>query len=148
MVAVLAILCMMTTTNSMANDDSPFLYNGATRIGYTQSEITAIKTLSDMEVGCPKTDLYYGDIFPYVVGYEPYTEMVERNSSVFIVRSYYLHHPEWNQRYMDRIHKGGIGNFEPTQVLISDYMNAHAIDVCPLIYSNGNVTVYALTIAK
>lgn len=143
MVAVLAILCMMTTTNSMANDDSPFLYNGAARIGYTQSELTAIKTLSDMEVGCPKTDMYYGYIFPYVVGYEPYTEMVERDSSVFIVRSYYLHHPEWNEKYNIGIHEGGIGNYEREKAVM-DYMKEQGIDKGNLIYSTGNVKAYII----
>jgi hypothetical protein len=143
MVAVLAILCMMTTTNSMANDDSPFLYNGATRIGYTQSELTAIKTLSDMEVGCPKTDMYYGDIFPYIVGYEPYTEMVERDSSVFIVRSYYLHHPEWNEKYNIGIHEGGIGNYE-RGTAVMEYMEQQGIDKGNLIYSTGNVKAYII----
>jgi len=143
MVAVLVILCMMTTTNSGANDDSPFLYNGAARIGYTQSELTAIKTLSDMEVGCPKTDLYYGYIFPYVVGYEPYTEMVERDSSVFIVRSYYLHHPEWNEKYNIGIHEGGIGNYEREKVVM-DYMKERGIDKGNLIYNTGNVKAYII----
>ena len=144
MVAVLAILCMMTTTNSMANDDSPFLYNGGSgRIGYTQSEITAIKTLSNMEVGCPKTDMYYGYIFPYVVGYEPYTEMVERDSSVFIVRSYYLHHPEWNEKYNIGIHEGGIGNYEREKAVM-DYMKEQGIDKGNLIYNTGNVKAYII----
>lgn len=142
MVAVLAIFCMMTVTNNIANDDSPFLYNGATRIGYTQSELTTIKTLSDMEVGCPKTDMYYGYIFPYVVGYEPYMEMVERDSSVFIARSYYLHHPEWNE-YNVGIHEGGIGNYEP-QKAVMDYMKEQGIDKGNLIYSTGNVKAYII----
>jgi len=143
MVAVLAIFCMMTTTNSSANDDSPFLYNGAARIGYTQSELTAIKTLSDMEVGCPKTDLYYGYIFPYVIGYEPYTEMVEQDSSIFIARSYYLHHPEWNEKYSVGIHEGGIDNYESPKAVM-DYMKEQGIDKGNLIYNTGNVKAYII----
>jgi hypothetical protein len=53
-VLVLAILFMMTTTNSMGNSDSPFIHNGTARTGYTQLELTAIKTLPDMEAGCPQ----------------------------------------------------------------------------------------------
>jgi len=143
MVAVLAIFCVMTTTNSIANDDSPFLYNGAARFGYTQSELTAISTLSDMEVGCLKTDLYYGYIFPYVIGYEPYMEMVERDSSVFIVRSYYLHHPEWNEKYNVGIHEGGIGNYE-RGIAVMEYMEQQGIDKGNLIYNTGNVKAYII----
>jgi len=144
MLVVLAVFCTMTTTNSDANDDSPFLYNGATRIGYTQSELTAINALSDMEVGCPKTDLYYGYIFPYVVGHEPYTEMVERDSSVFIVRSYYLHHPEWNEKYSVGIHEGGIGNYV-RGTAVMEYMKEQGIDKGSLIYSTGNVKAYIIS---
>lgn len=144
---MLAVI-FMTITNSMANDDSPQVFNGATRYGYTQAEITAIETLSDMGCGCPETDIYYGTIFPYVIGYDAYADMVEGDNALFIHRNYYLHHPEWNQWYMERIHKGGIGSWEPERVLISDYMKEHAIDTGPLIYSNRNVKVYAITSAQ
>jgi len=147
MFMVLAIIFMMTT-NSMANDDSPQVFNGAVRFGYTQAEITTIKTLSDMGCGCPETDLYYGNIFPYVISYDEYTDMVQEDNGVFIQRNYYLHHPEWNQWYMGIIHKGGIGNYGRERVLISDYMKERGIDRCPLIYSNENVKVYAITSAK
>ncbi len=142
-VVVLAVVFMITT-NSMANDDSPQLFNGAERFGYTQSELTAIETLSDIGWGCPETDIYYGYIFPYVIGYDEYVDMVQRNNGVFIQRNYYLHHPEWDDRYVTRIHHGGIGNYEPERVLISHYMKEYGIDKSPLIYNNGNVKTYAI----
>jgi len=147
MLIVLAVIFMMTT-NSTANDDSPQVFNGAMRLGYTQSELTAIKTLSDMRCGCPETDLYYGIIFPYVIGYDAYKDMVQGENEVFIHRNYHLHHPDWNQWHMDAIHHGGIDNYELKPVLISDYMKEVGVDRCPLIYSNENVKVYATTKVK
>jgi len=144
MLIILAVIFMMTTKNT-ANDDSPQVFNGAHRVGYTQAELTAIITLSDMGCGRPKTDVYYGNIFPHVIGYDAYKDMVQGENEVFIHRNYYLHHPDWNQWHMDGIHHGGIGNYEPEPVLISDYMKEQAIDSGPLIYSNGNVKVYAIT---
>jgi uncharacterized membrane protein len=143
MLIVLAIV-FMTTTNSAANDDSPQVFNGARRLGYTQSELTAINTLSDMEAGQPMTDIYYGLIYPYVIGNDQYLDMVQGESRVFIHRNYYMHHPEWNQRYISRIYlRTGYQIWESEQVLISDYIKEQGIDRWPLIYSNKDVTVYS-----
>ena len=147
MLVILVVLFMMTT-NSVANDESPMIFNGARRYGYTRAEITTISTLSDMGCGCPVTDRYYGVILPEVIGYAPYVDMVLRENKVFILRNYYLHHPEWNQWYVETIHLGGFGKYEPRPALISDYMKEHAIDNEPLIYGNGNTKVYAITSAE
>jgi hypothetical protein len=147
MLVILAVIFMMIT-NSVANDDSPQIYNRAARFGYTQAELTTISTLSDMGCGCPETDIYYGSIFPCVMSDDEYKNMVEGDNGVFILRNYYLHHPEWNQWYMTRIYKGGISYEEMlllVPVLTSDYMKEHAIDTAPLIYSNGDVKVYAIS---
>jgi len=146
-VMVLAILFMMTT-NSLANDDSPPFYNGAIRLGFTQSELTAIETLPDMGCGCPKTDLYYGNIFPYVIAYDKYMDMVQGDNEVFIQRNYYLRHPEWNQKYASSIHLGGIEKTVREAVLLLDYMKEQGIDKMPLIYTNGDVKVYSMPKAK
>jgi hypothetical protein len=49
---------------------------------------------------------------------------------------------------MTEIHYGGIGNYEPERVLISDYMKENGIDRSPLIYTNGDVKVYATDEAR
>lgn len=143
MLILLPILFLMIT-NSTANKDSPLLFNGAKRFGYTQAEITAISTLSYMGSGRPVTDLYYGTIFPYLIGYDNYADMVRRDNMVFIYRNYFLHNPDWNQWYVIPIHLGGRGNYRSEPVLISDYIKEKAIIENPLIYSNGNVEAYAI----
>ncbi len=144
MIVILAILLLMTTINSTANDDSPFLYNNAARSGYTESEIRAIKTLSHMDAGHPETDLYYGSIFSFVIGRDVYSEMLEQDSDVFILRNYYLHHPEWDEKYTARIRKVGPRIYEPMKVLIFDYLKEQGIDRGKVIYRNGRVSVYAV----
>ncbi|MFC2005291.1 hypothetical protein ACFLUY_03605, partial [Chloroflexota bacterium] len=106
MIVTLAIIFMMTTSK-IANSESPLIFNGVIRIGYTQSELTAINTLSDIGAGRPITDNYYARVFPYIAGYDKYAEMLQRESRVFIKRNYYLNHPDWNNGYMDRILIGG-----------------------------------------
>ena len=141
---VLAIVAMMVVNNP-ANRDSPLLCNGVVRTGYTQSELTAIQTLSDMKCGRPETDDQYGNILPYVIGYDEYMDMVQRGNEVFIVRNYYLHHPEWNNRFRARIHLGGSHcNFTLQKVVIFDYMETQGLDNQVLIYSNPNVKVYTM----
>jgi len=143
MLVVLAIVFMMTTDH-LANKDSPLILNGAIRTRYTQSELTAIETLSEMGCGRPKTDIFYGVIFPYIIGYDKYMNMVQGENEVFILRNYFLHRPEWNERYAERLHKGGVGAFTPENVVYSDYVKERGIDKGSLIYSNPNVKVYAL----
>ena len=145
---VMLAITFMITTNSIANGDSPQVFNGATRFGYTQSEVTAIKTLSQTDWGRPETDIYYGSIFPFVIGPDKYRDMVDKDNGIFIMRNYYLHHPEWDDRYMTKIHHGGIGNVGEEQVLISDYVKERGIDAGPLVYDNGRVRAYAITPVK
>ena len=141
MLVILVIIFTMTT-NDKANDDSPFVFNGATRIGYTQSELTGIKTLSEMGGGPPVTDLYYGRIFPYVIDSKAYSDMVERDNTIFVQRDYYLHHPEWDKKYKTRIYKGGVDNFNPQFLNIFNYMKDNGINNESLIYNNGNIKTY------
>ncbi|MFC1864245.1 hypothetical protein ACFLYG_00230 [Chloroflexota bacterium] len=149
MTVVLAMLFIMTTTNSTTNVDSPLVYDGSQRAGYTQSELTAIRTLSNMGCGAPETDRYYHGIFSYVISYSAYMDMVSGDNSVFISRNYYLHHPEWDAKYNAqitemRIH-GEIVRPEATKtILMSDYMQELMINSRPLIYNNGNVKAYAI----
>jgi len=133
------------TTNSAANTDSPRVFNGTMRVGYTQSELTAINTLSDMGVGRPTTDLYYSVIIPYVAGYDEYMDMLEQDSRVFIQRNYYLHHPEWGEHYRAEFVVEGRQDPESMRirVLLSDYKRMWGIDMWPVIYSNENVIVYS-----
>ena len=141
MSVILAIIFMMTT-NSLANDDSPYVFNGARRASYTQSEFTALDTLSYMGVGRPTTDAYFGLIIPHAVGYDEYTSMLKADSRIFIHRSYYLHHPEWNPYYMASTIQGGSEETRGERVLILDYMKMWGIYEWSLIYVNNNVTAY------
>lgn len=141
---VLAIIFMMTT-NRNSNCVSPMVFNLAERNGYTQSEQDAVNTLCDIGSGRPTTDVHYGYTFPFVVGFDRYANLFQGKSRVFILRNYYLHHPEWDQYYMDRIVRGSIFyDLGTTQrELITDYMKVWGIDNWPIIYKNNNVTVYS-----
>jgi len=139
MVVMLLIIFMMIS-NSLANDDSPLLFNNTQRYGFTQSEITAVHTLSDMQCGNYGTDLYYGEIFPFIIGPANYSNMILRKNAVFILRNYYIHHPEWNEKAMIRIYH--VDAFRWKQVLVSDYLKEIRLDKDPLIYNNGNVKTY------
>jgi len=144
-ILVMLSIIFAMTTNSLANDDSPLFYNNAARSAYTQSELTAIRTLSYMGSGRPVTDIYYGEIFPYVIGSSKYTNMVRNENTIFIQRNYYLNNPEWNEKYRTVIHEGGIGNYkQKTAMMIFDYMKEHGIDKGLLFYNNGNVKAYAI----
>jgi len=137
---LLAIIFAMLTSDTV-NNESPWIYNGAIRSGYTQSELTAAKTLSDMKCGRYRADLYYGLTVPYIIGYDAYMDMGKGSSTwIFVERNYYLHHPKWNEKYKARIfHEKD----ESQYVIISEYMKNQGLDSWPLIYSNGNVKAYA-----
>lgn len=141
---VLLFIIFNMITNSVGNNDSPLVFNNAYRIGYTQSEITAIGALSNMNSGRPVTDIYYGEIFPYILSYDKYLDMVRSDNTIFIQRNYNLHNPDWNEKFQTRIHEGGISKFRPEFVQISDYMDKHGITTQSLIYNNGNVKAYAI----
>ena len=128
------------TTNSLSNDESPLLFNGATRSGYTQSEINAISTIFNMIPLDPTTDDIYGFIIPKIVGYENYENyaLKENNNEIFIQRNYYLNKPEWNDKYISKIRN----HEEIGEVVISEYITKNRIDKNPIIYNNGNVKAY------
>jgi len=145
----LAVLSSMLT-NTRANGDSPLFYNGTQRFGYTQAELTTIHTLSDIKCGNPQTDVYFGDIFRYMLGHKSYMAMITRDNEVFIKRNYYLYHPEWDQKFMAYITKGVEGELDSSrviskgQVLVLSYIREHEIDKQPLIYNNGDTWVYTI----
>jgi len=144
-VLVPAAILFFMVTGPVANTDSPIMYNGSTRLGYTQSEITAIQTLYKMEAGSPKTDIYYAMIFPYVIGNNENLEMAERSDAVFILRNYYLQHPEWNESFVTRIHDGGDHyNYRPENIKITDYIVENNIENGVLIYASNGVKVYTI----
>lgn len=142
MLLLLALFFMMIS-NSLVNVDSPMVYNGTKRIGYTRSELTVINTLWNMGSGRPATDVFFGYTFPFTIGYEQFTEMLQEDTRVFIKRNYYLQHPEWNQHYIDRIILGGRETLVGRRELIIDYMKIWGIDNWPVIYRNNNVVVYS-----
>jgi hypothetical protein len=142
LILIILPIVFMSITNSIADDDSPMVYNGGIRLGYSQSEITAIKTLSDIQAGVPVTDLYYGTIFPSVLGNDTYDLMLNLPNDIFIQRDYYLNNSAWNERFNQKIYKGNVGNFSGGSVQISQYIHENGIDQYPVIYSNGGVRVY------
>jgi hypothetical protein len=141
-VIVLAIMFMMVTGNA-ANNDSPMVFNGSIRIGYTQSELTAANTLSDIGSGHPMTDKYFGIVYPMIVGFDRYTNLLQENSRVFIQRDYYLRHPEWNKYHMNIIIMNWRDDVETSRELVSAYMKVWGIDNWPIIYRNNNVAAYS-----
>lgn len=146
-ILVLLVILFMMIANSTANTDSPLVYNAAIRVGYTQSELTAISALFNMGSGRPTTDGYYGGIFPYVMGAQNYTNMLQRHvrGEVFIQRNYYLYRPEWDKSFKQAIHRGGFDPFvrcTPEKVVISEYMEKRAMQNKNLIYNNGVVKAY------
>lgn len=147
MVVALAILFAMTDLNSTANSDSPILnYKSGSRTAYTESEISVIRTLSDMGAGRPTTDEYYSFIFSYILGEDACVEMVQRPNEVFVLRNYFLHHPEWDNSYDSRIRQVTIRSeaWDWQQVIVMDYLKEQGIDKT-LIYNNGTVKVYTIT---
>jgi len=144
---ILATIFFMTT-NGERSGQNALVFTGGNRAGYTESEITAIKSMSDMGCGIPIVDVYYNSIFSYVLDYDEYMNMIQGENETFVLRNYYLHYPEWNQNRSARLHPPAITATGPSvlsapYVRISDYMEEHAIDTSPLIYNNGNVKVYA-----
>jgi hypothetical protein len=139
---VLATMFIMTISSN-ANADSPMVFNGAQRLGFTQSELDAINTLCDIGSGRPVTDLYYGSTFPFVAGYDRYADLSKGDSRVFIQRNYYLQHPEWDRYYVQMIINIGPVDENTERVMISDYMHVWGIDNWPVIYRNNEVTVYS-----
>ena len=128
-----------------ANRDTPFFFTeySSDRLGWTQSELTGARALYNLSCGRPITDNSYGNIFPYIIGYNEYTEMQSKNNSIFIWRNYYLHHSEWNEMYVTQIHDGlnHIFNIKE-KIFVSDYMEKIGIMNQSLIYTNINMKVY------
>ncbi len=147
MLVILAAIFMMTT-NTLANGDSPLVFNGAMRLGYTQSEITAITTLADIGCGPPMTDRYYGRAFSYVLGYDKFRDIVQRGNKVFVLRNYYLHHPEWNKNYtaiLEPLVIKAAPSPAAGEVVVWNYLNKQEIDSQHLIYINQNVKAYDIS---
>lgn len=152
-IVIFVILTMLFLSNisNITENVNPFFYNGAKRSGYTQSELSAIQTLSDMEAGSPQTDADYGDIFRHVIGEDKYDAMIIRNADVFILRNYYLQHPEWDEKWMDYISKGYLVELSDDRLVtkgrvhILDYVRENVIEDKSVIYNNGSLKAYALT---
>lgn len=158
-IPVILVILFLSTTNSAANDDSPLVFNGSQRIGYTKSEITAASTLIKLAAGRPETDLYYGTIFPSLIdyygvivpntpGYAAYSKILTGNEYIFIQRNYFLSNLEWNKLYVQRLLDTGSPGTKTEPENIEGYLKKQGISQNPLIYSNGNVIVYTFTKVK
>lgn len=146
-IGVILLITLATTfmmaTDSNANADSPMVFNGSQRTGYTQSELDVIGTLCDIGGGRPITDAYFGRTFPYVVGFDRYEYLLQENSRVFIKRNYYLGHPEWDKYYVAGMMRAGPEVVYSSRDLISEYIYIWGIDDWPVIYRNNNVTIFS-----
>lgn len=140
-------IILFSLLSPVANQDSPPFFTGdsSKRIGWTQSELTGANALYNFSCGRSITDIFYGKIFPYIIGNSQYKEMVSRQNSVFILRKYYLNHDDWNDQYLTEIHYGH--NHDDTtkeKMFILDYINEMGISNQPLIYENGIIKAYIL----
>ncbi len=145
-VFVIITIIFMMTTNSLVNPDNPlYPQESAIRLGYTQSELAAVVSISQMQVR-PITDLYYALIFPYVIGDENYDNMSLSKSQIIVIRNYNLHNPSHNDEYRASLHYGrSYYDYEQYgHIRISDYLSEIGIDKKPLIYNNGNVNAYSI----
>ncbi|MFC1925710.1 hypothetical protein ACFLW2_03320 [Chloroflexota bacterium] len=138
------IILFLMITNANSNSDSPLFFNGSVRIGYTESEIDSVNTLWEIGAGTPVTDIRYAISVPFLVGEDNYNQMLKRDNRVFISRNYYLKHPEWNERYRDKISQGNYAAEGLPYVVLSDYAEELGVDQVPRIYDNGNVSAYLL----
>lgn len=144
---VIIAIILFSLITPPANQDNPpfFMDHSSKRSGWTQSELVGAKALNNISLSRPITDLYYGNIIPYVVGHDEHQKIHSENNTIFIWRNYYLFHPEWNERYSTPLHMGR--NFTDNTrntIIISDYMTVKGIIHQPLVYANGNIKAYIL----
>jgi len=126
------------------NETAPFLYTGygSNRVSWTSVEIYSAKSLNPFELGPVTTDHFYGNIIPHIVGVKDYKNIIKRNNSAFILRWYYLNHPEWNNKYMSKIHTGQDFESAPGRIInISQYYKKQIIKNAN-IYNNSYVKIY------
>lgn len=154
------VVIFLSITNSVADDDSPLIYNGSQRIGYTKSEVTAVETLTNVETGIPETDLYYGISWPRIIEHYRVTapgrsdnntqnDTLTVNRDIFVQRNYYLTHPQWNKEYIQGLLRTDADNKDVDKnvtgkVNFVQYMKQQGDQ----IYSNGNVTVYSVKMSN
>lgn len=142
---VVTIIFFMTTTPLVNTDNPLYSEEFAFRLGYTQSEIAAVNSLSQMHVR-PATDLYYALTFPHLMDYNEYNNMSLSQSRVFILRDYNLRNSFYDYDYRTSIHNGSsyVDYVQHDRRVISDYFSEIGIDNKSLIYDNGNVNMYSI----
>ncbi|MGD0955155.1 MAG: hypothetical protein ABR985_22670, partial [Methanotrichaceae archaeon] len=139
------IILLPIVASPEANNDSPVVFNNVCRDGYTQSELTAVRTLSQIGAGYPITDLYYGDIIPFIIGKDKYKKMIANNKGIFILRNFYINHPLWDRNYTIPINLGNENdNYTKNSMNVYDFMNNQGILASDLIY-NDKVKVYCFS---
>ena len=141
-IVILLAIIFTLTINNVANRDSPLEFNGAVRIGYTQSELQALETIYKTGYDFPITDLYYNSTIRYIINEDNYKRILaNKNTKILIQRNYYLNNPEWNEKFQINTYEFGIIKYN-TQYFIKEYH----IDRAPFIYNNGNVKAYFISV--
>ena len=87
-----------------------------------------------------------------ITDYDNRPRMCSKNNGIFIWRNYFLNHPDWDDKYVTRIHMGKYHSkydaYDATKKgYISNLVKIYGIkiDCAPLIYTNGNVKAYAFS---
>ncbi|MHB8163123.1 MAG: hypothetical protein ACYDDV_02115 [Methanoregula sp.] len=142
---IIIVIVLLMIISPPANGDNPPTFNNAQRLGYTYSEQKTIERLAEFDAGCPKTDLHYGNIFPYIIGNKEYQDMSTRDNIVFIERKYYIFHPEWDSLFITELHEGGKNDNFITGRYVSDYLKGNKISEKSRIYTNEMTNVFAMT---
>lgn len=145
LLVILLILFPMITNNE-SNTDSPLFKYNIYRTGYSESELTAVRTLSDMLHSEPVADIYFAYAMGYMIPSEAYKNMLSSGSRVSIVRRYDLYDTEYTARYRSVISNVTEKErlFEGREIVVSEYVRQLEAENCPLIYSNNNLWVWQM----
>lgn len=141
---VLLILFPMIT-NTSSNTDNPLFRYDVYRTGYTESELTAVTTLSATLRSEPVSDIYFAIAMRHLINHDEYMDMLSSGNKVFIARRYDLFHPEYNERH--RIQIGNILGRYPLgreTIVAADYIRQLEADNQALIYSSNTVSVWQI----
>ena len=147
MFLVILLILFPLITDSRSNSDSPLFGYDVNRVAYTESELTAIKTLSPVLRSEPITDVHFAEVLTNIISPEEYADMRSggRDDKVFILRKYSLFHSDYNDAY--RIQVARVNReylFEGKQIVVGDYVRQLEADRQALIYSSNTVSVWQM----
>lgn len=146
MLLVILLVLFPMITNNKSNNDSPLLRYNIYRAGYSESELTAVRTLSGTLHSEPVADIYFAYAMGYMINHNEYEIMLSSGSRVLIVRRYDLYDAEYNARYRSRISNITRKEllFEGREIVVSQYVRELETQRQALIYSNNNLWVWQM----